>query len=156
MLINLVPEFLDAIAGADPVAGYHRYFESHRALLGAYWHNYVIEPTGPHFHEVVRDTVRADRRDLHDLLARLDVAALAARAEAACVETFELDIPVDVVLMVGVGAANAGELVIDGRATAFVCLEHFTGVANAATHGLGLDPELLPMWLAHEIAHGVR
>ena len=156
MLINLVPEFLDAIAGADPVAGYHRYFESHRGLLGAYWHNYVIEPTGPHFHEVVRDTVRADRRDLHDLLARLDVAALAARAEAACVETFELDIPVDVVLMVGVGAANAGELVIDGRATASVCLEHFTGVTNAATHGLGLDPELLPMWLAHEIAHGVR
>jgi hypothetical protein len=156
VLINLVPEFLDAIAGADPVAGYHRYFEAHRALLGAYWHNYVIEPTGPHFHEVVRDTVRADRRDLHDLLARLDVAALAARAEAACVETFELDIPVDVVLMVGVGAANAGELVIDGRATAFVCLEHFTGVANAATHGLGLDPELLPLWLAHEIAHGVR
>ena len=31
-----------------------------------------------------------------------------------------------------------------------------SGVANAATHGLGLDPELLPMWLAHEIAHGVR
>ncbi|MFM8566409.1 MAG: DUF2268 domain-containing putative Zn-dependent protease [Gemmatimonadota bacterium] len=156
MLINLVPEFLDAIAGTDPVAGYQRYFDAHRALLGAFWHNYVIEPTGPHFHEVVRDTVRADRRDLHDLLARLDVAALAARAEAACVETFELDIPVDVVLLVGVGAANAGELVIDGRATAFVCLEHFTGVANTATHGLGLDPELLPMWLAHEIAHGVR
>jgi hypothetical protein len=144
VLINLVPEFLDAIAGADPVAGYHRYFESHRALLSAYWHNYVIEPTGPHFHEVVRDTVRADRHDLHDLLARLDV------------EAFELDVPVDVVLMVGVGAANAGELVVDGRATAFVCLEHFTGVANAATHGLGLDPELLPMWLAHEIAHAVR
>ena len=58
--------------------------------------------------------------------------------------------------MVGVGAANAGELVVGGRATAFVCLEHFTGATNAETQGLGLDPELLPLWLAHEIAHGVR
>jgi uncharacterized protein YjaZ len=58
--------------------------------------------------------------------------------------------------MVGVGAANAGELVVDGRAVAFVCLEHFTSVANAGSRGLGLDPELIPMWLAHEIAHGVR
>jgi uncharacterized protein YjaZ len=39
---------------------------------------------------------------------------------------------------------------------AFVCLEHFTGVANPETQGLGLDPELLPLWLAHEIAHAVR
>jgi uncharacterized protein YjaZ len=58
--------------------------------------------------------------------------------------------------MVGVGAANAGELVINGRGVAFVCLEHFTSVANPATRGLGLDPELIPMWLAHEIAHCVR
>jgi hypothetical protein len=60
------------------------------------------------------------------------------------------------VLMVGVGAANAGELVIDGRGTAFVCLEHFTSVANQETQGLGLEPELIPMWLGHEIAHAVR
>jgi uncharacterized protein YjaZ len=58
--------------------------------------------------------------------------------------------------MVGVGAANAGELVVDGRGIAFVCLEHFTGVANPETDGLGLDPELVPLWLAHEIAHTVR
>jgi len=37
-----------------------------------------------------------------------------------------------------------------------VCLEHFTGVANPDTQGLGLDPELVPMWLAHELAHVVR
>ena len=104
----------------------------------------------------MRDTVRADRSDLHTLLERTDVAALAARTEAACVEAFEIDSRIDVVLMVGVGAANAGELVVDGRAVAFVCLEHFTSVANPATRGLGLDPELIPMWLAHEIAHGVR
>jgi uncharacterized protein YjaZ len=58
--------------------------------------------------------------------------------------------------MVGVGAANAGELVVDGRGTAFVCLEHFTGITNPQTEGLGLDPELIPLWLAHEIAHVVR
>jgi uncharacterized protein YjaZ len=55
-----------------------------------------------------------------------------------------------------VGAANAGELVVDGRGIAFVCLEHFTGTANPQTDGLGLDPELIPLWLAHEIAHVVR
>ena len=58
--------------------------------------------------------------------------------------------------MVGVGAANAGELVTEGRGIAFVCLEHFTGVANKETQGLGLDPALIPLWLAHEIAHVVR
>jgi hypothetical protein len=156
MLINLVPEFLAALQSAEPVAAYHRYLDAHRALLGAYWHNYVIEPSGPHFLEVVRDTVRAERNDLYTLLERTDVAALAARTEAACIEAFEIDSRIDVVLMVGVGAANAGELVVDGRGVAFVCLEHFTSVANPATRGLGLDPELIPMWLAHEIAHGVR
>ena len=40
--------------------------------------------------------------------------------------------------------------------SAFVCLEHFTGQTNAQTQGLGLDPELVPLWLAHEIAHVVR
>jgi uncharacterized protein YjaZ len=66
------------------------------------------------------------------------------------------DIDVDVVLMVGVGAANAGELVVNGKGIAFVCLEHFTGTPNEETDGLGLDPELLPLWLAHEYAHAVR
>ena len=58
--------------------------------------------------------------------------------------------------MVGVGAANAGELVIGGRGVAFVCLEHFTGKANPHTSGLGLAPHLLPLWIAHEAAHAVR
>ena len=58
--------------------------------------------------------------------------------------------------MVGVGAANAGELVVDGRGVAFVCLEHFTGRANPQTNGLGLAPHLLPLWIAHEVAHAVR
>lgn len=156
MLINLLPDFFAVLQNADPVAAYRRYFETHRAVLGAYWHNYVIEPTGPHFNEVARETVRADRTDLRAMLERTDVVALAKQADAACTELFAVDSTVDVVLMVGVGAANAGELVVGGRGMAFVCLEHFTSVANPATRGLGLDPELIPMWLAHELAHCVR
>src|SRR5438045_12778 len=90
------------------------------------------------------------------MLDRTDVLALSRGAEQQCRDLLQMDCDVDVVLMVGVGAANAGELVVDGRGTAFVCLEHFTGVANPDTQGLGLDPELIPLWLAHEIAHAVR
>jgi hypothetical protein len=156
MLINLLPDFFAAVHGKDPVDGYHRYFEAHRDLLQAYWHNYVIEPAGPHFEEVVHETVRADRDDLRAMLARSDVTALARETEEQCRFLFESDSNIDVVLMVGVGAANAGELVVGGRGLAFVCLEHFTSVANPSTRGLGLDPELIPMWLSHEIAHCVR
>ena len=78
------------------------------------------------------------------------------RPNIAVAALLELDSDIDVVLMVGVGAANAGELVTEGRGIAFVCLEHFTGVANPDTQGLGLDPALIPLWLAHEIAHAVR
>ena len=156
MLINLLPDFFAVLQSTDPAAAYHRYFETHRSLLEAYWHNYVIEPSGPHFQEVVRDTVRANRDDLRAMLERADVVALATATEEQCRALFEVDSAVDVVLMVGVGAANAGELVVAGRGMAFVCVEHFTSVANPTTRGLGLDPELIPMWLAHEIAHCVR
>jgi hypothetical protein len=156
MLINLLPDFFAVLQSTDPVAAYHRYFETHRPLLEAYWHNYVIEPAGPHFQEVVRDTVRANRDDLRAMLERTDVVALARATEEQCSLLFEVDSNIDVVLMVGVGAANAGEMVVGGRGIAFVCLEHFTSVANPTTRGLGLDPELIPMWLAHEIAHCVR
>jgi len=156
MLINLLPDFFVVLQSTDPVAAYNRYFETHREILEAYWHNYVIEPAGPHFQEVVRDTVRADREDLRAMLERTDVVALARATEEQCNLLFEVDSNIDVVLMVGVGAANAGEMVVGGRGIAFVCLEHFTSVANPTTRGLGLDPELIPMWLAHEIAHCVR
>jgi hypothetical protein len=156
MLINLLPDFFAVLQSTDPVSAYHRYFETHRSILEAYWHNYVIEPSGPHFQDVVRDTVRADRDDLRAMLDRTDVVALARQAEEQCQQLFEVDSNIDVVLMVGVGAANAGEMVVNGRGIAFVCLEHFTSVANPMTRGLGLDPELIPMWLAHEIAHCVR
>lgn len=156
MLINLLPDFLAVLNAADREAAYHAYFARHRAILTAYWENYVLEPEGPHFEEVVRATVNAQRDDLHALLARTDVVSLVQQAERRVQQLLEPDMAFDVVLMVGVGAANAGELVVDGRGIAFICLEHFTGVANPDTQGLGLDPELIPLWLAHEITHVVR
>jgi hypothetical protein len=156
MLINLIPDFLSVLNSSERIPAYLRYFDAHRPLLTAYWHNYVLDPEDPHFLEVVRATALADRSDLIEMLGRTDVVALARESEAQCSELLAIDAPIDVVLMVGVGAANAGELVVGGRGSAFVCLEHFTGVANAETQGLGLDPELIPLWLAHEIAHAVR
>jgi hypothetical protein len=156
MLINLLPDFLAILESADRVAAYYQYFEARRSLLDAYWHNYVLDPDGPHFPDVVRATALADRSDLRAVLDRVDVVALARNAEARCAELLEQDVDVDVVLMVGVGAANAGELVVRGRGIAFVCLEHFTSVQNPDTQGLGLDPELVPLWIGHEMAHAVR
>lgn len=156
MLLDLVPQFLEVLESSDREAAYRRYFNRNRKLLGAYWRNYVLEPDGQHFDEVVRQVVNADRSDLTTMLARVNVAELAERTAREVSEMLNADVDFDVVLMVGVGAANAGELVIDGRGIAFVCLEHFTGVANHETSGLGLDAELLPLWLAHEIAHVIR
>lgn len=156
MIVNLIPDFLAILQAPDRMAAYRAYFDRHRALLTAYWDNYVLDPTGPHFDDVVRSTMLADRSDLLALLARTDLVALAERTLDQVRDLLALDVDIDVVLMVGVGAANAGELVVDGRGIAFVCLEHFTGVANPDTQGLGLDPELIPLWLAHEITHTVR
>ena len=156
MLINLLPDFFGVLDAPDPIAAYERYYAVHRSILEPYWHNYVVDPDGPHFTDVVRATVHADRSDLRAMLERTDVVALARTTEARCGELLERDVEWDVVLMVGVGAANAGELVTGGRGIAFICLEHFTSTRNPDTQGLGLDPELIPLWLAHEIAHCVR
>jgi hypothetical protein len=156
MLINLLPDFFAILDSTDRITAYRSFFESHRSVLQSYWHNYVIDPESPHFADVVRSAVLADHSDLRAMLERTDVVTLAREAEAACRELLAIDVDFDVVLMVGVGAANAGELVVGSRGVAFVCLEHFTGAANPETQGLGLDPELIPMWLAHEIAHVVR
>ncbi|HVF40177.1 MAG TPA: hypothetical protein VM939_09775 [Gemmatimonadaceae bacterium] len=156
MLINLLPDFFAVLNSTDRIAAYLRYFDTHRSLLKAYWANYVVEPESPHFSEVVKSAALASRNDLRTMLERIDVVSLARNAEDQCRSILEIDSSIDVVLMVGVGAANAGELVVDGKAVAFVCLEHFTSVANPETRGLGLDPELIPLWLSHEITHGVR
>ncbi|HEY4217747.1 MAG TPA: DUF2268 domain-containing putative Zn-dependent protease [Gemmatimonadaceae bacterium] len=156
MLINLLPDFFAVLDSTDRLAAYQRYFASHRKILEPYWNNYVIDPDSAHFTDIARAAVTAGRDDLKTMLDRIDIVALARSTELQCRELLEMDCDVDVVLMVGVGAANAGELVVDGRGIAFACLEHFTGVSNPETEGLGLDPELLPLWLAHEIAHVVR
>jgi hypothetical protein len=159
MLINLLPDFFAVLDSTDRFAAYQRYFASHRTILESYWQNYVIDPEGPHYADIVRATVgagRAERADLIAMLERTDVVSLARDSEQQCRELLAMDCDVDVVLMVGVGAANAGELVVDSRGIVFVCLEHFTGTTNPKTDGLGLDPELIPLWLAHEIAHVVR
>jgi len=156
MLVNLIPEFLSCCAAPDPVAAYHDYLDRHRPILASYWRNYVLALDSPHAADIIRDTLRAERADLRRLLDDVDVVAIAEEALRRSRETLEVDCPVDLYLTVGVGAANAGELVVGGRGIAFVCLEHFTGRPNPATNGLGLAPHLLPLWIAHEVAHVVR
>jgi hypothetical protein len=156
MLINLLPDFFAVLDSTDRLAAYQRYLAAHRRILDGYWNNYVIPPDGPHFLDVLRGVLSADRGDLRSMLERTDVVTLARHVEERCTRAFQIDVDFDVVLMVGVGGANAGELVVDRRGVAFVCLEHFTGVTNPDTFGLGLDPELMPLWLAHEVAHLVR
>src|SRR4051812_47046571 len=73
MLINLLPDFFALLDSSDPAAAYHRYFAAHKRLLEAYWLNYVIEPVGPHFEDIVRTTIAADRDDLRAMLQRTDV-----------------------------------------------------------------------------------
>ncbi len=156
MLINLVPDFLAALDAANPLEAYLRYTDDNLPVLSAYWHNYILNLDSTHAEDVMRRTLEADRRDLRTLLNSVDIVNLAAETMRRCEELFEVDSQYDVYLMVGVGGANAGELIVRGRGIAFVCLEHFTGRANAETMGLGLQSELLPLWLAHEIAHTVR
>src|SRR6266550_614638 len=152
MLVNLVPEFLAIPAAPDPSAAYHEYLDRHKPVLQSYWHNYVLDPTSPHAEQVIAATLRAERADLERLLEDVDVAAIAEDALQRSLGRFEADCAVDLYLMVGVGAANAGELVVGGRGIAFVCLEHFTGRPNPQTYGMGLAP----LWIAHEVAHAVR
>jgi len=156
MLVDLIPEFLACVSAPDPVAAYRAYLDRHQPVLKSYWHNYVLDPDSPHAERIIVDALRADRADLRRLIEDVDVAQISDDALRRALELLETDCPVDLYLMVGVGAANAGELVVAGRGIAFVCLEHFTGRSNPQTNGLGLAPHLLPLWIAHEVAHAVR
>lgn len=156
MLVDLVPEFLAALAARDPVDAYRRYLDAHRPVLAAYWRNYVLDLDSPHADDVIGRALAADHRDLVHLRETVNLPRLAEETLRACEEVFELDRTIDLYLMVGVGAANAGELVVNGRGAAFICVEHFTGRPNPDTYGLGLDPGLIPLWIAHEVAHTVR
>lgn len=156
MLINLIPEFLDVLASDDREAAYHAYLQSHRDVLSSYWSNYVLDLDSPGASQVIRDTVAADRSDLRALLGSVDLVQMAEEAVARAADVLRIDRPHDTYLMVGVGGANAGELVINGRGVAFICVEHFTGRTNPETFGMGLQPDLIPLWIGHELAHAVR
>jgi hypothetical protein len=156
VLINLIPEFFAVLESRDHEAAYRQYRDAHRPILDSYWKNYVLDPDSPHADEVVRQALRADRTDLRDLVASTDLAPLVEDAVSRAHEVLQIDRPTDVYLMVGMGGANAGELVVGGRGVAFICVEHFTGRANAETYGMGLSPDLIPLWVGHELAHAVR
>ena len=156
MLINLLPDFLAVLDAADPRAAYQRYRDAHRPILDAYWHNYVLDPDSPQADEVVETALAADRSDLTALLDSTDLVQVVEESAARAHEVLRVDQPTDCYLMVGMGGANAGELVVGGRGIAFICAEHFTGRVNPETYGMGLSPDLIPLWVAHELAHTVR
>jgi len=156
VLINLLPDFLAVVDAADPEAAYQQYRDAHRPVLDAYWHNYVLDPDSSHADAIVANALKAPRDDLRALVESADLTELADEAIGRAEELLQIDRPTDCYLMVGVGGANAGELVVGGRGIAFVCLEHFTGRANSQTYGMGLPPDLIPLWLGHELAHTVR
>lgn len=156
MLIDLVPEFLAVAAAPDPLHAYRRHRAAHAAVLDAYWRNYILDPDSEPADDVVLRALAADRRDLHAMLAAHDVRRIVEDAIDRTHDLLGIERQTDVYLMVGVGGANAGELVVQGRPAVVLCLEHFTGRLNPDTYGLGLAPELLGLWVAHELAHTVR
>lgn len=156
MIHNLIPEFLDCLRAADPSAAYHEYLHRHHVVLEQYWHNYVLDLDAPPASDVIAQCLAADRRDLYRLVESSDLERIAAEALDAAARVLDLQMPVDVYLTVGVGGANAGELVVHGRGIVIICVEHFTGVANPGSYGLGLPPGQLAPWIAHEVAHLVR
>jgi hypothetical protein len=156
VLINLLPDFFAVLEAPDREAAYRQYRDSHRPILDAYWRNYVLDPDTPHADTIVSSALRANRSDLYGLAATVDLVQLAEEAVARAEQLLGIDRPTDTYLMVGLGGANAGELVVGGRGVAFVCLEHFTGRVNPETYGMGLPPDLIPVWIGHELAHTVR
>ena len=89
------------------------------------------------------------------MLERIDVVSLARNTEEQCRALLDVDSDIDVVLMVGVGAqcwrARSKRSRCGFRLSRTLHKYHQPGNSRA-----GLDPELIPLWLAHEIAHAVR
>jgi hypothetical protein len=115
VLINLVPEFLAVLQAPDREAAFEHYLSAHRAVLSAYWHNFVLDLESPQAKAVIAHALNADRSDLHELLESTDVEGIVEDAIAQAEDLLHVDRPTDVYLMVGMGGANAGELVVVGR-----------------------------------------
>src|SRR4029077_19201382 len=124
MLINLLPDFFAVHNSTDRVAAYLRYFENHRRFLEAYWHNYVLDPAGPHFLEVVRSAALASRVDLRTMLERIDVVSLARNTEEQCRTLFVVEPDMSGGVMVGVGAPHPCCLAGQATGVPCVCREH--------------------------------
>ena len=75
MLINLLPDFFAVFDSTDRLAAYQRYFAAHQKILEPYWHNYVIDPDSPHFVDIARSALAAERTDLTTMLERLQADA---------------------------------------------------------------------------------
>lgn len=63
---------------------------------------------------------------------------------------------VNVYVMIGVYTTNAFATFISGRPAMAICLEHFDFRSQKHKFSLGLAPETLPLWFAHELAHCAR
>jgi hypothetical protein len=62
---------------------------------------------------------------------------------------------VDIVVSIGLGVRNASMGLWQGKGIAFLWLEHFLKPGSDSGF-LDLGVESIPIWLSHEIAHGVR
>ena len=58
MLINLLPDFFGVLEASDREKAYYKYLENHRAILQAYWHNYVMDLDSPPAAEIIAVAVR--------------------------------------------------------------------------------------------------
>ena len=101
MLFRSLPDFFAVLDSTDRFAAYQRYFAAHQKILEPYWHNYVIDPDSPHFVDIARSALVAERLDLTTMLERTDVVTLARTAEDECRTLLEVDSDLDVVLMAG-------------------------------------------------------
>ena len=82
VLINLLPDFLAVLDAADRECRLPTYRDNHRPILDAYWRNYVLDPDSPHADEIVSSALHADRSDLLEAAASVDLERLADEAIA--------------------------------------------------------------------------
>ncbi|MDH5642861.1 MAG: DUF2268 domain-containing protein [Gemmatimonadota bacterium] len=156
MIINLIPEFLDAVQKPDPVAGYFEHLERHKSVISAYWNNYVVDPFGPNAEKVVEEMVGVPWNSIMDIRQIETLVDDLTELMDILNKTYSIDFPIDIYLSVGAGTVQIAELVENGKGVLVVCLEHFSAQTNPKDIGRRLPWELLRIWVAHGVAHLVR